>query len=332
MLPAGLADVLSTLDAPPRFADRAKRLSARYRADGGADGPVFTDDHDRTAYALTRMPATSAAIAKALEYGGIGELSSMVDIGTGTGAGLWAAASRLKPGARVVGVDRDSGLLALARRLATAGPEVLHRAILLDADLSQPRDFGRADLVLLSYLCGELSDTLRPEVLRRAWSATGRWLVVVEPGTPRGFQTILALRRSLITAGASIRAPCTHRRKCPLADVPPSTKKPKPGEAPGWCHHSVRLPRSAAHRAGKGGSLGYEDETYCYLVAERAPADDVHDDIQGRVVAPPRLEKATCEFPLCTSEGLKPTRVTNRMGDAWKRAKSLAWGDSFPLT
>jgi ribosomal protein RSM22 (predicted rRNA methylase) len=324
MLPSGLADALAALDAPPQFAERAKRLSERYRADGGAAGPVFADDHDRTAYALTRMPATAAAIADVLRRAGVRDLASAIDLGSGTGAGLWAAAALARPTARLVAVDRDDGLVALARRLVASGPAPLPRSILLQAELGQPRDFGRADLVMLNYVVGELSDALRPEVLRRAWSACGRWLAVIEPGTPRGFQNILAARRSLITAGAAIAAPCTHRRRCPLAESDPAGR-PKAGQPPGWCHFSVRVPRSAAHRAGKGGRLGHEDETYCYVVAERITPDDTRAD--GRILSPPLAATATRTFATCTTSGLAEVRVTNRMGAQWKAAKDADWGD-----
>ena len=307
VIPQALTTALAAIAPPPQFAQRAKRLIEQVQH----GSPVtFTDDHDRTAYALSRMPATAAAVAFALSQGGVSDLTSVVDLGSGCGAGLWAAAERCRPGARLVGVDRDEGLLTLARTLAASGPDPLPKLISLHADLSQPRDYGRADLVVLSHLCGELSDELRPEVVRRAWSQSSRWLVIVEPGTPQGHQTILAIRRVLNPAGAAIAAPCPHRGRCPLA------------EGPQWCHTDLRLTRSAA----KNREIT-TIEPVSYLVAERISGD--HRPGLSRIVAEPVIAKTTAELTLCGPTGLEQRRISNRMGQRWQRAKLATWGGAF---
>ena len=71
------------------------------------------------------------------------------------------------------------------------------------------------------------------EVLKKAWDAA-KVLVIVEPGTPRGFENILKAREQLIQWGGKMIAPCPHVKQCPMKDK--------------WCHFSVRLERTREHR------------------------------------------------------------------------------------
>lgn len=45
------------------------------------------------------------------------------------------------------------------------------------------------------------------EVIKQLWSATDRYLVVVEPGTPDGFRNVLRVRDYVIKSGGRIVAP-----------------------------------------------------------------------------------------------------------------------------
>src|SRR5204862_2615469 len=96
-----------------------------------------------------------------------------------------------------------------------------------------------ADLVVASYMIGEINDAEQAALAALMWEKTRDTLLVLEPGTPAGYARIIALRGRLIAAGAHVAAPCPHDGKCPLA-------------APDWCHFSQRLQRSRAHKQVKG--------------------------------------------------------------------------------
>ena len=100
-----------------------------------------------------------------------------------------------------------------------------------------------ADLVIASYVIGEVSPRLLGRVADALWKATGD--VMIEPGTPAGFARIRTLRARLIAQGAHVVAPCPHDHACPIVD-------------PDWCHFAQRLPRSRAHREVKGAALAFE--------------------------------------------------------------------------
>src|SRR5690349_10640967 len=75
---------------------------------------------------------------------------------------------------------------------------------------------GDADLVIASYLVGELGDPERRDLVDASWARTRNMLVIVEPGTPAGYARIIAARAQLIASGAYVAAPCPHDRTCPL--------------------------------------------------------------------------------------------------------------------
>ena len=129
--------------------------------------------------------------------------------------------------------------ISAATALACAGSTYQRgeaRAALAKADA--------ADLVVASYMIGEISEGERTSLAELMWEKTRDTLLVVEPGTPAGYARIIALREQLIAAGAHVAAPCPHDGQCPLA-------------APDWCHFTQRLPRSRAHKQLKGAELPY---------------------------------------------------------------------------
>src|SRR6185369_6052327 len=110
-------------------------------------------------YAAYRMPATFAAVRAALRAAapGLGSPGTLLDLGGGTGAAVWAAAATLPSLAAATVLDRSREALALGRALAGRAPAPLVR----DATWTQG-SLGAgpppADLVTLAYVLGELSD------------------------------------------------------------------------------------------------------------------------------------------------------------------------------
>ena len=115
-----------------------------------------------------------------------------------------------------------------------------------------------ADLVVASYMIGEIGDAERRTLVDLMWAKTRDTLLIVEPGTPAGYGRIIAAREQLIASGAHVAAPCPHDGKCPLAP-------------PDWCHFTQRLPRSRAHKQIKEADVPFEDEKFSYVALTRSP-------------------------------------------------------------
>jgi ribosomal protein RSM22 (predicted rRNA methylase) len=299
-----------------------RRLVDRYRSGTPADDPILRSPLDVAAYAAYRMPATytavRAALGRAVELLPDAAPRTHLDLGGGTGAALWAAADAFAGSFDQQTVwEQVPAAMELGQRLAACAPypsvrDARWRRAALDADTDPPT----ADLVTASYVLGELPAVTR-EHLVRAIAARAQVIALVEPGTPAGFQRVLAARTSLLALGWSIVAPCPHQGGCPMAD-------PSGGD---WCHESVRLPRSALHRQLKDGSRGFEDEPYSFVVATARPSPTA----RNRVVRHPQTRKGMVSLRLCTETGtLADQVVSKRQGDAYRAARSTAWGDSWP--
>jgi ribosomal protein RSM22 (predicted rRNA methylase) len=168
-----------------------------------------------------------------------------------------------------------------------------------------------ADLVIASYLVGEVGDPERTALAELMWARTSDTLLIVEPGTPAGYARIIALRSQLIALGAHVAAPCPHDGECPLI-------------APDWCHFTQRLPRSRAHRQLKGAELPFEDEKFAYVALTRT-AIARHP---ARVLAQPDVGKVEVTAKLCTPRGLVVAKVQRRAKSDYARARRWRWGDA----
>jgi ribosomal protein RSM22 (predicted rRNA methylase) len=299
---------------------------------------------------------------------------TMLDLGSGPGTAAWAACEVFPSIDRITCLERDPEWIAMGRRMAArAESDAIRNADWHAADLAARHEFDPHDLVVLSYALGEIpaeaSEVERPHrhtrkaehesgdgdksnvgtkgsdksgdlsygrsvLLSGVWNATREALVIVEPGTPAGYRTMIDARRRGIDRGAHVAAPCPHDAPCPMEYTE------------SWCHFAERLARSRRHRHAKGASLGYEDEKYSYVVLVRPgllpPAKreateqgtgetirgvEVSRPATGRIVEPPSVSKGGVRLPLCTERGLVTEEIPRRDKPTYKAAKKARWGD-----
>lgn len=322
-LPTELALAVQDLAAGRRarstLAARSSGISEGYRGRAPSAG-LIASAHDVIAYLLTRLPATFAAVATVLE-----ELrerapdfrpASVLDAGAGPGTASWAAVEAWPDLGSISMVDGNAPFLDAAKRLSrSSGNAALGEAQVLRGDLARPGlDGGMFDLVVAGYALTELGDEQLPTAVDALWQACRGALAIVEPGRPRDYQRLMALRERLIAAGAQVAAPCPHQLACPLL-------------APDWCHFSVRLTRSRDHQRVKGASLGYEDEKFSYIVVTR-PGIGVRP-APGRVIGPPVSTKVSVTMPVCGPGGAGTRVVPSRERAAFKAARKLRWGSAI---
>src|SRR6185503_16504796 len=146
-------------------------------------------------------------------------------------------------------------------------------------------------------------------MVQKLWQAAQVVLIVIEPGTPRGFAAVRGIRDELLAAGAHMVAPCPAETPCPMAD-------------PDWCHFAARVERSSLQRRIKEGDLGFEDEKFSYVALAREPVALA----RARIVARPRHQPGLIVLETCTREGLGTERVTKRNREAYREARKAHWG------
>lgn len=311
-LQAGISRLAEGISRRP-LAARSAQISAGYRERRSSASVATTDDV--LAYALSRMPGTYAAnedaLARLAERAPDFAPRTLLDLGCGPGTASWAALDAFPSIERATLVDSNAAFLDVARDLG-AEHAVLAGADFVGGNLAAP-PAGQFDLVVISYALTELSDPAA--AIDRIWHSCGGVLLIVEPGTPRDHQRLMAVRSRLIDGGAAVAAPCPHRAPCPVA-------------APDWCHFTVRLSRTRDHMRMKGGTLGYEDEKFSYVAAARpevtlAPA-------QPRVLARPVETKFDLTLKLCATDGtLVHHNVPKRDAPAYRAVRKAEWGDTI---
>jgi ribosomal protein RSM22 (predicted rRNA methylase) len=313
--PAVIAHFAQRLNAVGRPALKVAqaRTSALYR-DGGHSRDAVPDAAAALAYAVARMPATYAACVRAFDLAAAQtptfQPQSLLDLGAGTGSATLAAVAVWPTLTHATLIEPNTALSALAQDAIAAETSIATE--LLNSDIRKPTNaWPAADLVTLSYVLAEQSEADVPALVARIAASAAQMIVIVEPGTPQGYARVLAARDALAAAGLATLAPCPHTNACPLP-------------ANDWCHFSIRLQRSAGHRALKDADLPFEDERFAFLAAARP---GIGTRASARLLRAATIEKGFADLALCTSAGLETRRIRRRDAADFKRAKGLDWGD-----
>lgn len=282
----------------------AAAMSDAYREGGAARIARLSPAERAAAYLVTRLPATYAASYRVLEEvrGRLGEraIATVLDIGAGTGAASLAG-QHWFPGAAITMIERDGAFADAAR-------ECVPQALVRMDDAARMEAFPAHDLVMASYSLGELPAA----VALRAWRAARVALVIIEPGTPAGFERIRGARDRLLSEGAHMIAPCPAESPCPMA-------------SPDWCHFAARVERSSMHRRIKQGDLSYEDEKFSYLAVAREPAPLAN----ARVIRRPEHRPGLVILQACQGARIAEVRVPHRERERFRAARAVAWGDAW---
>lgn len=293
-----------------------EELTDRYRSKEKKRDFITTDAH-RIAYIASRMPATFAVVKTVLQ-----EIKSrhpefqpktVLDLGAGPGTVMWAACEIFPSIERMTLFEKDSALASIGKRMATFNENhSVRSAEWQHYDLESVKTIPKQDLIVLSYSVGELNTSIIPALIESCWQAAEH-LVIIEPGTPVGFERIRAIRAQLINLGCHMTAPCPHTLACPMSG----------GD---WCHFSQRVERSSLHRRIKGGSLGYEDEKFSYVAVSKIPCKLPY----ARILRHPIRHSGHMSLTLCTADnGLQQVTISKRTPETYRMARKLDWNDAF---
>lgn len=308
-----------------------ENLSQVYREkrEGGTGQGIQTSPFFPLAYLAARAPATLGVLSQVVEevapFLQKKEMLTFLDVGAGLGLAAYLMAETFPTLEVLTLIEREP----LMREV---GKTLLRHVPLKGVTWREDREgdfhgLPPQDLVLLSYFLNEVKATDQEEVLTAAWEKTTGALFLIEAGTPEGFELIRRSRQLLIQKGATILAPCPHSGTCPMT-------------APNWCHFSVRLSRDRLHRLVKGGTLGYEDEKFSYLVAvpsqetpsmpeEMIPIGQPPLQEGGRVISKPRKRPGHILIDVCTPEEEVKTWTLSRTHPDYGHIKEIQWGQKI---
>ena len=300
-----------------RLSTAREKLSGLYKQKIQGLPELKTKD-DHLAYLAFRLPATYAALLDI--FGRLKErlpdnsIQSLLDFGAGPGTALLAAQTTFDSILTATLIERDSFFIEMGKKLtASLAPFNVNWS---QQEFKNLNIEGQFDLSVISYALCELETSLVDSLLDYAFEKTKKALVLVEPGTPRGYETIIYARTRLLQKGGTILAPCPHNKACPIPE----------GD---WCHFSTRLPRSRLHRTIKGAELGYEDEKFSYIVIAKEPQEAQRVD---RIIRRPFRGSGFMKFELCTHEGtLQQKTISRKNKELYPLAKKADWGDVLKI-
>ena len=271
-----------------------------------ANGGLYAQD-TALAYAISRFPACYAALHRV--FRDIKTLTpapwrptSMLDFGAGPATATWAVhdvffdandrsitTNEQKHNATpqqmtVTAVEPNGAMSWLGQAIQQ---HMMHVPLPLPLPLPSirwtsrlpPPTTKRYDIVVAGYVLGEMRTAKeRKKRVQDLWQRTEKFLVLVEPGTPSGADTILHARQTILdlnndtnTSSSSssssgskgyVAAPCPHDGPCPLQS------------RPSWCHFVQKFERTAAQRrskaiAGRLPPRSHQDERFSYVVMAR---------------------------------------------------------------
>ncbi|CAG8516268.1 1164_t:CDS:10 [Ambispora leptoticha] len=220
----------------------------------------------------------------------------VLDFGTGPGTAIWATQQVWQNDPEIfVGIDKSHSMLAIANSLLSMQPATdQSQKVVFRRFLEYNPAATKYDLVISAFSLNELSENARRTTLDSMWKLTRDILVLIERGTPAGFDTIAKARQTILQEsnnqlvvveqnnlsssayiverdaainepketteelnGAHVVAPCPHDGICPLM------------ASRNWCHFSQRIQRPSYLMRTKKSKFNLEDSMYSYVILRK---------------------------------------------------------------
>ncbi len=288
-----------------KITDLQQNLTFKYKNKSGESKSLIENKSESLLYAISRMPATYAVVYTVLsqlaEQSLINDVESVLDVGSGTGAGYFAI-KELDDSVNVSLFERDENMIESFKKL-TDGEVAVKKF-----DLVSDKIEGTFDLVMTSYVLSEMKEQDRLNSVFKMLDATNKYLLIIDTGTPRVYENMMTIKREVIKKGYHIAAPCMTD-KCALKND--------------YCQFFARVERSSLMKQAKSGELSYEDEKYFYLLI-------VKDEVQKegeRVIRRPIIKPNNIELLLCSKDGVLKKNFTKANKEMFKKAKKSKIND-----
>jgi ribosomal protein RSM22 (predicted rRNA methylase) len=218
------------------YLQEISKLSEAYVNQRAARQPL-RDIKAAEAYALYFMPINFAKIVYLLSKipGEFWQIPrTVLDIGCGTGTGLFAASPSLVQGSRSFGIDKSEKMREVCGRLAKLIPNTRQHSFSIAQEI--PAAPERFDLIIAANLLNELEETEKTFFLNTAaerLSADG-FLLLLEPALSLPTRALMKQRDLLVNDYKLFPLfPCTHNRPCPMLSASEDD----------WCHGSLKWER-----------------------------------------------------------------------------------------
>ena len=311
ILPVDLQEKINSLYSSINkqvLTDSRKGLTSRYKQTKESGKSLIDSKTDGIVYAISRMPATYCVVHTLLdlliEQGFIEDVSTVFDVGSGTGAGYFATKDVL-PDAEISLFERDMNMTQTFKQLEE------NKAV-QRFDFIKDEFESKADLVMTSYVFSEMNEEGRVNSVKKMIDASNKYVLLIDTGTPRTYENFMKIKRLVKEWGWSVVAPC-GTDKCGLKND--------------YCQFYARVERSSLQKMAKDASLSYEDEKNFYLLLAK---NNVKKE-GSRVIRRPTIKTNVTELKVCDFNGVREVFVTKKNKDIYKKSKKVKINELIDL-
>ncbi len=234
---------------------------------------------------------------------------SVLDLGSGTGAGLWGLLSFLAEeqyqlSCDLHAVDSVPENLKSITAFHTAisrrtDAKTLLKTSLLDLEALSKSSFDkRYDLIIIMNTLNELSDESKLNLLDLLpqWLTDDGVFIIIDPATRAESRGVLSFRDKAVEQGWTVYAPCTRQQQCPALS-----------DEDNWCHSEYKWQRPGFIKTidDETGNLRLSLKS-TYVTLNRAGmtlSDALRITQLSRVVSERFDEKGRTRAILCDSDG-----------------------------
>ena len=291
-----------------------KVISSKYREEKINSSSVVVSDKQALSYITSRMGETSVVVDDVLgrlnriidlEH----EIKTVLDIGSGTGSVFWALENYVE-NAQITAVEKSESMIKYSKLLSNNLSSKI--SYIKDDILAlNPQNINCFDLTIESFVLNEMTDADRKKTLDIMMSQSGKYIILIEPGTPKSYERMMKDREYLLSKGLRLVLPCPHEQKCSLVDD--------------YCNFSVRVNRTRVSRLIKDASLNYEDEKYFYLIFCKTEVPKLNNSI---ILRNPIYKKNNICLKTCNSACvIKDVVITKNNKKNYLKAKKAKHGD-----
>ncbi|MBC7475534.1 MAG: rRNA methyltransferase [Candidatus Sericytochromatia bacterium] len=294
-----------------------KSLTNDYRNKKDRPDRFINSKEEIVAYLAVRLPATYAVFAsiikKVAPFIDTNDFTSLLDLGSGSGTVMYAMIDFFLELNNITLIERDKFLIEKGKSISNNSDyQQLKQANWICQDLKNISNIKKHHVVTSSYVLNEIENNKKEAFINEAWDKTEKMFILVEPGTPQGFNNIKNARSQIIDLGGKIIAPCPSQNICPIIEND-------------WCHFSQRVQRTKYQRLLKEGTESYEDEKFSYIVSLKDYS--VSKDDLSRIIRHPQIHKGHIDLKLCTEKGLNEITISKKENELYKKARKIEWGD-----
>jgi ribosomal protein RSM22 (predicted rRNA methylase) len=177
------------------------------------------------------------------------------------------------------------------------------------------------DLIIIGNVLNELTDLQREQLLSEAYAHCNGIMIIIEPGTPFGFQIVQTTAKAFSSKSILI-SPYIANTFVQSDDY--------------WIHFPQKFIRPEFQRnlrqqlrSSPLMASNWEEAKYTYVAIGKIPTNE---QLWGRCIGPVTKQKGFLQVPILTKNGILDVKVMKRHKREYAYAKNLGWGQIIKMS